>query len=399
MSFVQKWIRELTAPIAMLLILVAGMVETGFSATRARDLGIPFDGTPGKLNSITDVKGVGVGHATIILGEGDLKIGKGPVRTGVTAILPTGIKQRAVFAATGVLNGNGEMTGSHWVDEAGMLEEPILITNTHSVGTVHEAVIRWRAARGYYPEGEAWQWASLPVVAETWDGRLNDIHGFHVKREHVFEALDAAAKGGVVAEGNVGGGTGMVVHRFKGGIGTASRVLETGWTLGVLVQANYGLREELKVVGVPVGKEITNLMPEIHGITPKSEGNSIVVVVATDAPVLPHQMKRIVNRIGSGLSRVGGIGRNSSGDMFIGFTTAEVSPADDNGVSEVKMLANDQIDPLFVATVQAVEEAIINAMVAAQTMTGINGNKVYALPHDQLVKVLKKYKRLSSSDK
>jgi len=376
------------------LLLLVGWTCQAAEGPRARELGIPFDGEPGPGNAITDVEGVLVGHATLIEGEGDLRIGHGPIRTGVTAILPTGKKQRAVFAAVGSLNGNGELTGSHWVTESGQLEEPILLTNTHSIGAVHEAVIRWRAARKYHGEGEEWEWASLPVVAETWDGRLNDIHGLHVRKEHVFEALDSA-RGGRVPEGNVGGGTGMVCHRFKGGIGTASRKVEGGWTLGVLVQANYGLREELTVAGVPVGKEITDLMPEMNGITPKSEGNSIIVVLATDAPLLPHQLQRVVNRIPSGLARVGGIGRNSSGDLFIGFSTAEIGGENSKGVKSVGMVPNSKIDPFFVAAVQGVEEAILNALVAAETMTGINGNKVHALPHDRVRRILDKYGRLA----
>lgn len=380
----------------LLSVSMAACLTMQGAGPRARDLGIPFTGTPGKLNAITDVAGVQVGHSTIISGKGPLRIGKGPIRTGVTAVLPTGKTQRPVFAAIGTLNGNGELTGSHWVKESGFLEEPILLTNTHSVGAVHEAVIKWRAARGYFPAGEEFEWASLPVVAETWDGRLNDIHGFHVREKHVFEALDAAVKGGLVTEGNVGGGTGMVCHRFKGGIGTASRVVSGKWTLGVLVQANYGLREELTVAGVPVGEEISDKQPLMNGIGPGGEGNSIIVVLATDAPFLPHQLQRIVNRIPSGLAKVGGIGHNSSGDLFIGFSTAAITEGDD-GIKNLQMLGNGLIDPFFVATVQCVEEAILNAMVAAETMTGINGNTVYALPHEELRSVMKKYRRLQPS--
>lgn len=367
----------------------------GLSAgQRARDLGIPFDGNPGTNNAITDVAGVLVGHSTIIEGSGPLVVGKGPVRTGVTAILPTGGTNRLIFAATDTLNGNGEMTGTHWVDESGQLEEPILLTNTRSVGLVDDAVWDWRAARGYHQGKGRYAFAALPVVAETWDGRLNDIHGDHVKRENVFAALDGATNG-PVAEGNVGGGTGMVCHRFKGGIGTASRVTDDGYTVGVLVQANYGTRETLTIAGVPVGREISDLMPEIHSLEPMGEGNSIIVIVATDAPLLPHQLHRLCKRVPLGIAKVGGYGSNSSGDLFLAFSTAEMNGTSQTNVSEVKMLSNDAIDPLLLATVQATEEAIVNALVAAETMTGINGNTVYALPHDRLIEVLRKYGRLA----
>jgi L-aminopeptidase/D-esterase-like protein len=363
------------------------------AATRARDLGIPFDGTPGAFNAITDVEGVWVGHTTLIEGEGDLVVGEGPVRTGVTAILPTGRTYRPVYAATGSLNGNGEMTGAAWIEESGLLEEPILVTNTRSVGVVHDAVWDWRRANGYHDQTSKFGWAALPVVAETWDGRLNDIHGGHVKRTHVFSALNSA-RSGAVAEGNVGGGTGMVCHRFKGGIGTSSRSTSAGYTVGVLVQANYGTRESLSITGVPVGREITDLMPEISSIDPPGEGNSIIVVVATDAPLLPHQLKRLTKRVPLGIGRVGGYGRNSSGDLFLAFTTARSETSNDSNVRLAPSLNNDAMDPLMLATVEATEEAIVNSMVAATTMTGINGNTVHALPHERLQEVLRRYNRI-----
>jgi len=339
------------------------------------------------------VPGVEVGHTTIISGEGEMKIGKGPVRTGVTAILPTGKTWRPVFAAWESLNGNGELTGTHWIDESGFLEEPILLTNTRSVGAVHSAVWSWRRARGFYDKDDV-AWTPLPVVGETWDGRLNDVHGDHVKQEHVFAALDKAATG-PVAEGNVGGGTGMVCHQFKGGIGTASRKVKGGYSLGVLVQANYGPRETLTIAGVPVGKEISDLKAEIHSLGPSGSGNSILVIIATDAPLLPHQLKRVAKRATIGLAKVGGTGENSSGDLFLAFSTAATKQSPDKpNVRTVSMLENDAMNEFFTATAQATEEAIVNALVAAETMTGINSNKVYALPHDRLQLVLQKYGRL-----
>jgi L-aminopeptidase/D-esterase-like protein len=360
---------------------------------RARDLGIPFEGVAGPLNAITDVKGVEVGYATIIQGDGKLTVGKGPVRTGVTAIFPQGKSFRGrVFAAWHTLNGNGEMTGTTWVEESGSMGSPVLITNTHSVGTVRDAVIEWYAKRSsresYYGD------LSLPVVAETYDGFLNDIDGFHVKKEHVFQALDSA-KSGPIAEGNVGGGTGMTAHGFKGGTGTSSRVLtagQGGYTVGVLVQANYGARDLLRIAGVPVGKEITDLMPE-RGKASDGQG-SIIVVVATDAPLLPHQLKRLVKRVSLGIGDMGGRGENSSGDIFIAFSTANPDISKTSEIAQLTMLPNERINPLFRATVNATEEAIVNAMIAAETMKGINGNTAYAIPHDRLREVLKKYNRL-----
>lgn len=371
------------------LFLCFGTVVAQTKKPRARDLGIPFDGTPAVLNAITDVAGVEVGQVTLISGEGKLVPGKGPVRTGVTAILSRGRNSTdQVFGAWFTLNGNGEMTGTTWVEESGFIEGPIMITNTHSVGTVRDAVIAWQMKK----QGKTFQPWSLPIVAETWDGFLNDINGFHVKPEHVAQALDQAASG-PVAEGNVGGGTGMVAHQFKGGIGTSSRTFNidaASYTVGVLVQANYGGRDGLTIAGVPVGREITDLMPK--RVT--ADTGSIIVVVATDAPLLPHQLKRVVKRASLGIAKNGGIGGNSSGDIFIAFSTANPGAGKDLNVTNVKMLANDRINPIFLATVQATEEAIINAMIAAETMTGVDGNTVYTIPHDRLKEVMRKYNRL-----
>src|SRR6266478_2311396 len=363
---------------------------------RARDLGVPFDGTPGPLNAITDVPGVTVGHTTLISGEGKLQIGKGPVRTGVTAILPRGKDSMSnpVFAGWWSLNGNGEMTGTTWVEESGFLEGPVMITNTHSVGVVRDAVIQWRVAHGQ-PDPTGYWW-SLPVVAETWDGWLNDINGFHVKPEHAFHAIDSA-KSGPVEEGNVGGGTGMICNGYKGGIGTASRAVSAkdgAYTVGVLVQCNYGTRNNLRIAGIPVGREIPSEDPYTFMPSDVAERGSIIVVVATDAPLVAHQLKRLARRVSLGLGRNGSISGNGSGDIFIAFSTANSGAAATDHVVDLKMLPNDRIEPVFAATVQATEEAIINAMVAAETMTGIENHKVSALPHDQLRAVLKKYNRL-----
>jgi len=360
------------------------------SKPRARDLGIPFDGTPGPLNAITDVHGVEVGYTTLISGSGKLKVGEGPVRTGVTAVLPRGknVFGDPVFAAWYSLNGNGEMTGTTWVEESGFLEGPVMITNTHSVGVVRDAVIQYRVQHNNDAANSVW-WG-LPVVAETYDGYLNDINGFHVKAEHAFHAIDSAA-GGPVQEGNVGGGTGMICNGFKGGTGTASRKLEAkdgGYTLGVLLQCNYGQQEQLRIAGVPVGRELPPGIPRT-----RDEG-SIIVVVATDAPLLPHQLKRLARRVPLGLGRDGSYSGNGSGDIFIAFSTANPGAWDRKGVKSLSMLPNDEMDPLFLATVQCVEEAVINAMVAAETMTGINNHTVNAIPHQELQDVLRKYNRL-----
>ena len=357
---------------------------------RARDLGVPFDGTPGLNNAITDVKGVEVGHTTLISGSGKLVVGQGPVRTGVTAVLPRGKGSTdPVFGAWFTLNGNGEMTGTTWLEDSGFLDGPVMITNTHSVGVVRDAVIAWRVKKAP-PDQNGYDW-SLPIVAETYDGDLNDINGFHVKPEHAWQALDTA-HGGPVEEGNVGGGTGMVCNEFKGGIGTSSRVLDVkygGYTVGVLVQCNYGWRSQLRIAGVPVGREIPD-----HKVRDNDVG-SIIVVVATDAPLIPTQLKRLVRRVSLGLGRDGSFSGDGSGDIFVAFSTANPEASNSKGMRQVSMLPNEQLNPLFLATVQATEEAVINAMVAAETMKGINDFEVIALPHDRLREVLKKYNRLT----
>jgi L-aminopeptidase/D-esterase-like protein len=382
---------------------------------RARDLGVPFDGVPGPLNAITDVAGVEVGATTLIRGEGPLKMGAGPVRTGVTVILPRGSKDNdPVYAGWFSLNGNGEMTGTTWVEESGFLEGPVALTNTHSVGTVRDSMIAWGLKHNALKQ----PW-SLPVVAETWDGWLNDINGFHVKPDDVFAALDSA-HAGPVAEGNTGGGTGMVCYGFKGGTGTASRVLSSaqgGYTVGVLVQCNCGRRPQLTIAGVTVGKEIPQGAPYAEVTAPSlapqtsaaqigssdsretqaedthGDVGSIIIVIATDAPLLPHQLKRIARRAALGLARTGSTSGNSSGDIFIAFSTANPHADAEPGPNTVKVVSNERISPLFSATVEATEEAIVNAMVGAQTMTGIDSHTVIALPHEELQKALKKYGR------
>ena len=363
---------------------------------RARDIGIPFNGTPGKYNAITDVKGVEVGYSTIISDSGKNVRGRGPVRTGVTAILPRGRNNNPVYANWYSLNGNGEMTGTTWITESGFLETPIMITNTNSVGVVRDAVLKWFVRTGWYKEDF---WYTYPVVAETYDGFLNDIYGFHVKESNAYEALESA-NSGYLKEGNVGGGTGMMCLGFKGGTGTASRVVkiqDSTYTIGVLVQSNFGSKKNLTIAGVPVGKELKDTLNYEFKAAPsyRQEGDgSIIVVVATDAPLLPHQLKRIAARVPLGVGIVGGRGENGSGDIFIAFSTANPTAFNREQFTAVEQLANDQINPLFDATVQAVEEAIINAMVAAETMEGINGNKAYALPHNLVIELLKKYNRV-----
>jgi len=373
--------------VVLSMMSVASTVSAQASQ-RARDLGVPFEGAPGPLNSITDVKGVEVGYRTLISGEGKLQVGVGPVRTGVTAIFPRGKSAvDPVFAGWFTENGNGEMTGTTWVEESGFLYGPVMITNTHSVGVVRDAVIDWQLKHGTPIPLEDW-W-SLPVVAETWDGDLNDINGFHVKPDDAIAAMKDANSGSI-AEGNVGGGTGMICFEFKGGTGTSSRVLpadEGSYTVGVLVQCNFGIRHLLRIAGTPVGYEIPL---DSH----RPDTGSIIVVVATDAPLLPHQMKRIARRVTLGLGRLGSISGNDSGDIFIAFSTANPGAGMAQKSANVQMLANEQLDSLFEATVQATEEAVVNAMLAAKTMTGINGHTVEALPHSQLQDILKKYNRL-----
>jgi D-aminopeptidase len=367
---------------------------------RARDLGVPFSGITGVNNSITDVKGVEVGYSTIISNSGINIIGKGPVRTGVTAIFPRGRSKKfsPVYANWYSLNGNGEMTGTTWVTESGFLETPIMITNTNSVGVVRDAVLKWYVDTDWY-NGESW-WYTYPVVGETYDGFLNDIYGFHVKEENVREAINNAS-GGKIDEGNVGGGTGMRCLGFKGGTGTSSRIIkikDSKYTLGVIVQSNFGSKKNLTISGVPVGLELIDTLNFVYKGPPKSritEGDgSIIVILATDAPFLPHQLKRISQRIPLGIGLVGGRGSNGSGDIFLAFSTANENAFNRDETTTVKTFSNDLITPFFEATVQVVEEAIINAMIAAETMEGINGNKAYALPHDLLIDVLKKYNRV-----
>ena len=384
-------------PIFVLLISLLTAFYSFGQKPRAREIGIPFDGVPGKYNSITDVQGVEVGYSTIISGTGANELGEGPVRTGVTAIFPRGKAQKfsPVYANWYSLNGNGEMTGTTWVTESGFLETPIMITNTNSVGIVRDAVLKWYVKTDWYGK-EDW-WYTYPVVGETYDGFLNDIYGFHVKETHVLEAINNAT-GGKIEEGNVGGGTGMKCLGFKGGTGTASRKIslaEENYTLGVLVQSNFGSKKNLTIAGVPVGVALKDtLNSEFYG-APQSrneeEDGSIIVIVATDAPLLPHQLKRIAQRVPIGIGVVGGRGSNGSGDIFLSFSTANLEAFNRERTTQVSTLSNDHMTHFFEATVQAVEEAIINAMLAAETMSGINGNKVYALPHDLLIQVLKNY--------
>jgi L-aminopeptidase/D-esterase-like protein len=399
----------------MLALALSSSAAAGQGTPDARALGVGLEGTPGQFNAITDVTGVEVGHTTLVRGVGPLVVGQGPVRTGVTAILPRGrAAGDSAFAAWFSLNGNGEMTGTTWIDEGGLLESPILITNTHSVGVARDAVVDWMKRRD-----PTFLWA-LPVVAETYDGSLNDINGFHVRPEHVFEALDGA-RSGPVQQGAVGGGTGMICHRFKGGIGSASRVLPAdagGYTVGILVQCNQGARRDLRIRGMPVGELLAEPaicyadhsipaevrsrgVPFCAGATgegpsalgaaePTPDGaGSIIIVLATDAPLLPTQIERLVKRTALGLARIGGMGYNGSGDIFVGFSTANREAAAERGrVVGLEMLPNDRINPLIVASVQATEEAILNAMLAAETLTGINGYRVPALPHERLREIM-----------
>jgi len=393
---------------AVLLFFFALLLITGSFAQkpRARDLGIPFEGTTGKFNAITDVAGVTVGHTTLISGSGKLVKGKGPIRTGVTAILPGGKNFTPVFANWHMLNGNGDMTGTHWITESGFLETPILITNTGSVGIVRDAALAWMDKNHYYNAEADSVWYAYPLVAETYDGVLNDMNGFHVTKEHVWSALDNA-QSGTPAEGNVGGGTGMMCLGFKGGSGTASRVIDArygGYTVGVIVQSNFGTRKQLTIAGVPVGKELLDTLQTVFNSVvsngsnndPNAETGSIIVVLATDAPLLPHQLKRMAQRISLGIGKMGGIGGNGSGDIFLAFSTANKNAFNRNSEQKIQLYPNDKMGVLFEATIQATEEAILNAMVAAETMEGINGNKAYALPHDKVVAILKKYNRINT---
>ena len=374
----------------ILTLFAAFAISIAHAGPRARDLGVPFEGSPGPLNAITDVAGVTVGQVTLIE---DLAGGH-KVRTGVTAILPRGRDsiETPAFAGTFVLNGAGEMTGRAWIEESGLLEGPVMLTNTHSVGTVHQATIDWRIRHGN-PDSSGYWW-STPVVAETWDGELNDINGFHVKPEHVFAALDGAT-GGPVAEGNVGGGTGMICHNFKCGIGTSSRRVDLdghGYTVGALVQANYGTRSALRIAGIPVGQELPSSAKR-----GEADSGSIIIVVATDAPLLPTQLDRIAKRAGMGLARMGSFAGNGSGDIFVAFSTANAKALDGAKIHAAEFLDNSDLDALFEATAQATEEAIVNAMVAARDMVGNEGHSAKALPHDALQSLLKRYGRAGNT--
>jgi len=397
-----------------LLALLLPLALLAQAKPRENDLRLPIGGTPGTFDAITDVAGVEVGHTTLISGSGPLVVGKGPVRTGVTVVHPRGRNNAdPVFGAWFTLNGNGEMTGTTWLQESGYLEGPVAITNTHSVGVVRDAIIRWEVSRKNVLQ--PW-W--LPVVAETYDGGLNDINGFHVTTEHAIAALDGA-RGGPVREGVVGGGTGMTCLGFKGGIGTASRVLtafEGGFTVGVLVQCNFGSRRDLRIAGVPVGEEISDLSPCIASDRPVPAGSrarrncstpaardedasaaeqgSIIVVVATDAPLLPHQLKRLVTRVSLGIGRQGGFGGNSSGDIFIAFSTANPGSWSSDSIATLRMLVNDGLSPLFKATAQATEAAITNALLAAETTTGADDLRIFAMPVDRMLGAMRKYGRM-----
>jgi D-aminopeptidase len=376
--------------LVVLIVFTVALPCAAQTAERARDLGVPFDGTPGPWNAITDVKGVEVGYRTLISGEGKLQVGSGPVRTGVTAIFPRGKKSTdPVYAGWFAENGNGEMTGTVWLDESGFLYAPLMITNTHSVGVVRDTVISWQFKHA--TPGSVDDWWSLPVVTETWDGYLNDINGFHVRSEDALAAIEDA-HAGPIAEGNVGGGTGMICFEFKGGTGTSSRKLPEkfgGYTVGVLVQCNTGLHRYLRIAGVPVGLEIPgqNIWD--------AETGSIIVVVATDAPLLPHQLKRVARRATLALGRLGSISGNGSGDIFLAFSTANAGAGLAEKQAVVATLGNPQMDDLFEATVQATEEAVVNALIAAGTMTGADNRTVQALPHDLLREALRKYNRLA----
>lgn len=392
-----------TSGAVLIGLFAAGSIASTEARPRARDLGLPLPGQPGRANAITDVPEVEVGQTTLITGRGALVPGRGPVRTGVTAILPRGKSRTRSLGATCTLNGNGEMTGTHWVNESGFLESPILLTNTHSVGVARDAVVAW-GNRRFPPDrsgmlGEAY---SLPVVAETYDGFLNDINGHHIKPEHVFSALDSA-RSGPVAEGSVGGGTGMACGEFKCGIGTSSRRVEVKpqsgamplrYTVGALVQANYGSRPELRFLGVPIGREIPDLLPtrgpKQEPRPEKKKDGSIIVVVGTDAPLLPQQLARLCRRATLGLGRTGSVSHQTSGDLFIAFGTAE-PPVEASGLQRYAVVPNDSLDPLLEAAVDATEEAILNALVAGETMVGVDGNTVHGLPHDRLRAALRKY--------
>lgn len=388
--------RAFSFPLFVLGVFIAAGTAAPAAAAvgvRARDLGIPFEGTPGPLNAITDVPGVEVGHRTLVRGSGKRKPGRGPVRTGVTALFPRGKGNLTpVFGGWFSLNGNGELTGTAWIDEMGTVDGPILFTNTHSVGVVRDAVVKWWGKRKLDPDT-----TPLPVVGETWDGYLNDIEGQHVTTDDALKAMDDA-KGGPVAEGNVGGGTGMICYEYKGGIGTASRVVMTPqgkFTLGVLVQANFGLRHQLRLGGVPLGRRLGE-EDLVWSATTKKETGSLLIAIGTDAPLLPHQLKRLARRAGMGIARLGSVSGDSSGDLFLAFSTGGPTKAPAKGAAlTAKYLPNAELDGLFTATVESVEEAVVNALVAAETMEGGDGRKVVRLPVEKVRALLGEHKLLT----
>jgi L-aminopeptidase/D-esterase-like protein len=376
----------------------------------ARQLGVPFHGTPGRNDAITDVPGVEVGMTTLIRGEGKLVRGKGPVRTGVTVIFPLGKDAvEGVAAGRAVFNGTGEFTGMEIVDETGLLFGPVALTGTGNIAVVRQAIIDWSTRPGFLPPRE-WIARLLPAVGETLDLGLNDVFGHPMIPEDVFTALDGAS-GGPVAQGNVGGGTGMVSYGFKGGTGTASRIVRVGgrsYVVGVLIQANNGARRSLTIAGVPVGREITDLRPRFEGPrlgdTTATGGivkHSLLVVIGTNAPLVPHQLRRLARRAGVGSARLGSFGGNLSGDFAIAFSTA--ARFDDRGTPVTATVLDDwnetAMNALFEGAAQATEEAEVNALVAARTMTGADGSTVYALPHDRLVALLEKYGRYSPPER
>jgi L-aminopeptidase/D-esterase-like protein len=373
------------------ILALAAVIGAAQTRGRARDIGVMLEGAPGPMNAITDVAGVEVGHRTLLSGDN--------VRTGVTAVWPRGKQSNdPAFGGFFSQNGNGDMTGTHWLEESGFLDGPVLITNTHSVGVVRDAYLAWLVKNHRLPGTNVFPggFFTYPIVAETYDGFLNDINGFHVKPEDVANALESAA-GGAVAEGNVGGGTGMVCYGFKGGIGTASRKIpadQGGHTVGVLVQCNCGSQRQLRIGGIPVGEELAIPPRASVGQPYREDTGSIIIVIATDAPLLPHQTKRLARRATMGLARTGSTSGNSSGDIFIAFSTGNPRAAAAKAPASVSMVPNEELNPVFEATVQATEEAIINAMLGAETMTGVNGHRVAALPHDRLREVLRKYNRL-----
>jgi L-aminopeptidase/D-esterase-like protein len=382
----------LTLLLTLCAIGTAAQEQSSPTGARARGIGIPFDGNPGKLNAITDVPGVEVGMTTIIRGNGTQVVGTGPVRTGVTVVLPKGKTDSPYPAAWFSLNGDGELTGTTVIEDYGTGYGPIGITNTNSVGIVRDAIGEWAVRRFSNRQRVDFSFG-LPVVGETWDGNLNDINGYHVKKEHVFEALDSATSG-AVPEGNVGGGTGMWLYGFKGGTGTASRVFtidSVEYTVGVLVQANFGRREDLTVAGVPVGKEITDLLPILR--EPQEKDGSVIVIVGTDAPLLPNELKLVAKRVAIGIGRTGTYSSDGSGDIFLAFSTATPVHNSSETRETWSVLPKSLLNPVFKGTVEATEEAIINVLVAAETMEGINGNMIFAIPHERLMTVMKQYNR------